>query len=176
MNFSLPPYDSPDLMIWLCLEARLGDSIVSQRRLSRHFTSPSLPSAYAGTGFRRRSLIKPKIFWNTLPGQLASDLSARSWRSRPCLVWPWSATSRRAPGRAPTGAPSPCRSAADQHPLRYCRRRPHRLLHHRTKGRRRRQPGWVPVGGGIKLAEHLNSGLDNSYHFRLWLKADSNTD
>jgi hypothetical protein len=51
--------------------------------LSRHtsrvvFFSLSIPSAYAGTGLRRRSSIRLKIFWNKLLGTATCLTSAPS--------------------------------------------------------------------------------------------------
>jgi hypothetical protein len=46
------------------------------------FSSPSISSAYAGTGLRRRSLINPRIFWNKVRGTATSA----NWKVtyRPC--------------------------------------------------------------------------------------------
>jgi hypothetical protein len=43
-----------------------------------------VPLAYAGTGLRRRSSIKPKIFWNKLLGTATSatwNVTYRPWRA-----------------------------------------------------------------------------------------------
>jgi hypothetical protein len=43
-----------------------------QAYLSALFTSLSIPSTYAGTGLRRRSSIRPEIFWNKRLGTATS--------------------------------------------------------------------------------------------------------
>ena len=76
--------DSPDLMIWLCSEAHLANVIVIQTHLSRHFTLTPISSAYTKTGLRRRSSIKPRIFWNKLLGRAALTnwkVTLRPWRT-----------------------------------------------------------------------------------------------
>jgi hypothetical protein len=56
----------------------------SGHTISVFFTLPWISSAYAGTGLRRRSFIKAKIFWNKLLGTATST----SWNVtyRPCLT------------------------------------------------------------------------------------------
>ncbi len=53
-------------MIWPLLEAHLAKFVVIKNTSPVFSTLPSISSAYAGTGLRRRSSIKAKVFWNKL--------------------------------------------------------------------------------------------------------------
>ncbi len=67
----------------------VGKPICAYFQPSRHtsrvaISLPSIPSAYAGTGLRRRSSIRPKIFWNKLLGTATSanwNVTYRPWRT-----------------------------------------------------------------------------------------------
>ena len=70
--FPLQPSDDMILVIGQRVEA-IWSFLLPSRHTSRvAISSPSIPSAYAGTGLRRRSLISSRICWNKLLGTATS--------------------------------------------------------------------------------------------------------